>query len=116
MMTLLIDTAKNILFIKVSFKVDDLSDEECFIARANLVHEYRKFLFIDPFLPKELLPERWSGNHAALLFNQYYKMLAEPASRFFEEVFQEENDIGKKDKDYDSEESTLMSGIGEQYH
>ena len=94
----------------------DLSDEECFIARANLVHEYRKFLFIDPFLPKELLPERWSGNHAALLFNQYYKMLAEPASRFFEEVFQEENDIGKKDKDYDIEESTLMSGIGEQYH
>ena len=28
-------------------------------------------------------------------------MLAEPASRFFEEVFQEDNDLGKKDKDYD---------------
>ena len=38
--------------------------------------------------------------------------LAKPASRFFENVFQENNDLGKKDKDYDFEESTLMSGIG----
>src|SRR4051794_22051872 len=67
-----------------------MSDEGCFIERANLVHEYRKFLFIDPFLPKELLPERWNGNHAALLFNQYYKILAGPSSRFFEKVFLEE--------------------------
>ncbi|WP_338469678.1 phenylacetic acid degradation operon negative regulatory protein PaaX [Niallia sp. XMNu-256] len=92
-----------------------MSDEECFMRRANLVHEYRKFLFIDPFLPKELLPERWSGNHAALLFNQYYKMLAERASRFFEEVFQEENDLGKKDKNYNAEEYPLMSEIEEAY-
>ncbi len=92
-----------------------MTDEECFMRRANLVHEYRKFLFIDPFLPKELLPERWSGNHAALLFNQYYKMLAERASRFFEDVFQEENDLGKKDKDYNAEEYPLMSEIGESY-
>lgn len=91
----------------------DMSDEECFIARAKLVHEYRKFLFIDPFLPKELLPEGWSGNHAALLFNQYYKILGEPASHFFENIFQEGNDLGKKDKDYNAEEFPLMSEIGE---
>ena len=44
------------------------------------------------------------------------KCLRNHANRFFEEVFQEENDLGKKDKDYDIEEITLMSGIGEQYH
>lgn len=81
---------------------DEVSDEECFIERANLVHEYRKLLYIDPFLPKELLPKRWNGNHATLLFNVYYKMLAEPANRFFEAVFQEENNLGKKDKEYNA--------------
>ncbi|MBB6446275.1 phenylacetic acid degradation operon negative regulatory protein PaaX [Bacillus benzoevorans] len=90
----------------------EMSDEECFIERAHLVHDYRKFLLIDPFLPKELLPERWSGSHAALLFHQYYKILAAPSNRFFEAVFQEENDLRKKDKDYNSEAYPLLSGIG----
>ena len=75
-----------------------MTDEECFIERTNLVHAYRKFLFVDPFLPKELLPERWNGNHAALLFNQYYQMLAGPANRFFEGVLQEDHEFSIKDK------------------
>jgi len=60
-----------------------MTDAECFVERTNLVHEYRKFLFVDPGLPKELLPEVWNGNHAAYLFEQYYKLLAQSASRFF---------------------------------
>ena len=48
-------------------------------------------LFVDPGLPEELLPEKWLGSHAASLFGDYYKELAEPASRFFESVFQEGN-------------------------
>jgi phenylacetic acid degradation operon negative regulatory protein len=76
-----------------------ITDEECFVERASLVHEYRKFLFVDPGLPKELLPDRWNGNHAALLFDQYYQILAAPANRFFEEVFQEDNEVSVK-KDY----------------
>lgn len=86
-----------------------MSDEECFMERANLVHDYRKFLFIDPFFPRELLPERWNGHHAKLLFNQYYKILADPACRFFERVFQEENDLGRKEKDYNAEDYPLIS-------
>ncbi|MGY3714547.1 phenylacetic acid degradation operon negative regulatory protein PaaX [Sutcliffiella cohnii] len=78
-----------------------MSDAECFVERTKLVHEYRKFLFVDPGLPEELLPERWLGSHAASLFSEYYKELAEPASRFFEEVFQEGNEISYKDKKYD---------------
>ncbi|MRX71848.1 phenylacetic acid degradation operon negative regulatory protein PaaX [Bacillus lacus] len=79
----------------------NMSEAECFVERTKLVHEYRKFLFSDPGLPEELLPEKWLGGHAASLFSEYYKALAEPASRFFEEVFQEGNEIEKKDTDYD---------------
>ena len=82
----------------------EMSDADCFVERTNLVHEYRKFLFIDPGLPKELLPAKWNGYHAALLFRQYYQVLAEPASRFFESVFQENNDLYKKDESYDAKD------------
>lgn len=86
----------------------EMSDADCFVERTNLVHEYRKFLFIDPGLPKELLPLKWNGNHAALLFSQYYQVLAEPASRFFESVFQENNDICRKDETYDAKDHPLI--------
>ncbi|WP_144510158.1 phenylacetic acid degradation operon negative regulatory protein PaaX [Bacillus sp. FJAT-22090] len=86
-----------------------MTDAECFVERTKLVHEYRKFLFTDPGLPKELLPEIWSGNHAALLFEQYYKLLAPPASHFFEEVFQEENDMRQKDREYDAGDHPLFN-------
>ena len=86
-----------------------MTDAECFVERTNLVHEYRKFLFTDPGLPKELLPEVWSGNHATLLFEQYYKFLAQSASRFFEGVFQEDNDMRRKDKTYDADDHPLIS-------
>jgi phenylacetic acid degradation operon negative regulatory protein len=78
-----------------------MADAECFVERTKLVHEYRKFLFVDPGLPEELLPEKWLGGHAASLFSEYYKELAEPALRFFESVFQEGNELGSKDEDYD---------------
>ncbi|QDQ00655.1 phenylacetic acid degradation operon negative regulatory protein PaaX [Lysinibacillus fusiformis] len=70
---------------------EEMSDAECFVERTNLVHEYRKFLFFDPGLPQELLPPMWSGNHAALLFQQYYKLLEAPSYRFFEEIFHADN-------------------------
>lgn len=85
-----------------------LTDEECFVERTKLVHEYRKFLFTDPGLPRELLPEIWNGNHAALLFEQYYKLLAQSASQFFEDVFQEDNDMQWKDKSYDADNHPLI--------
>ncbi|MBZ5751884.1 MULTISPECIES: phenylacetic acid degradation operon negative regulatory protein PaaX [Metabacillus] len=86
----------------------EMSDSECFVERTKLIHEYRKFLFIDPGLPKELLPPMWSGDHATLLFSQYYKILAEPASRFFEDVFQKDNDLRRKDKSYDANDHFLI--------
>ncbi|RPF53893.1 phenylacetic acid degradation operon negative regulatory protein PaaX [Aquisalibacillus elongatus] len=65
-----------------------MSDGECFVKCASLVHQYRKFLFIDPHLPEELLPEKWLGNSAQTLFNDYHDLLQPRATRFFEGVFE----------------------------
>ncbi len=59
-----------------------LSEAGCFAAKIRLVHEYRKFLFVDPGLPDVLLPPRWPGRDAARLFQATYEMLAPPAGRF----------------------------------
>lgn len=79
----------------------EMTDADCFVERTKLVHEYRKFLFIDPGLPNELLPEKWLGSHAAKLFSDYYKVLAKPANRFFERIFERENEIDRKDNEYE---------------
>ncbi|WP_205620293.1 phenylacetic acid degradation operon negative regulatory protein PaaX [Alteribacter aurantiacus] len=86
----------------------EISDGECFVERTKLVHEYRKFLFVDPGLPEDLLPKRWLGDYAASLFADYYKALAEPASRFFETVFEEGNELKKRNKEYDAFSHPLM--------
>ncbi|MFQ3545576.1 phenylacetic acid degradation operon negative regulatory protein PaaX [Halobacillus rhizosphaerae] len=66
----------------------NMTDGSCFVERTLLVHEYRKFLFVDPSLPQELLPEDWLGDSAAFLFKDYYELLKEPATRFFESTFE----------------------------
>jgi phenylacetic acid degradation operon negative regulatory protein len=86
----------------------EMTPAECFVERTKLVHEYRKFLFVDPGLPEELLPKKWLGGHAASLFSEYYKELAEPASHFFEEVFKEGNELKHKDQQYDVMNHPLM--------
>jgi len=57
-------------------------DEAAFAARFHLVHEWRKFLFADPGLPEELLPEDWPGQDAAELFQREATRLAPGAGRF----------------------------------
>lgn len=64
-----------------------LPDNLAFVERVRLVHEYRKFLFIDPGLPAELLPDGWQGATAAALFHDTYTLLAPGADRFFDRVF-----------------------------
>ena len=65
-----------------------ISDAACFAEKILLVHEYRKFLFVDPGLPAGLLPADWPGQAAARLFREVYQMLAGPAARFFEAAFE----------------------------
>ena len=59
-----------------------VSPEEAYVRRFRLVHEYREFPLLDPFLPRELQPEGWAGECGLSLFHYYHDLLAEPASRF----------------------------------
>ena len=59
-----------------------LTDESVFAVRSELVHEWRKFLFIDPGLPAELLPAPWPGAQAAELFHSQAERLLPAAARF----------------------------------
>jgi len=62
---------------------------ECFVERFTLIHEYRKFPFFDPDLPRGLLPENWLRPEAAALFREYHGLLAEKANEYFDSVFKE---------------------------
>jgi phenylacetic acid degradation operon negative regulatory protein len=62
------------------------SPADCFRRRFELVHQYRVFPSIDPFLPAPLLPPDWLGEEAARLFETYRAVLAEPAERYVAEV------------------------------
>lgn len=65
-----------------------LPDAACFAEKIRLVHEYRKFLFVDPGLPAGLLPPGWPGREAARLFRATYALLAGPAARFAAAAFE----------------------------
>jgi phenylacetic acid degradation operon negative regulatory protein len=67
---------------------DHVPDSECFVQRFMLIHEYRKFFFIDPELPTELVPDGWQGRRARELFLSFHDRLAAPANRFFDSTFE----------------------------
>jgi phenylacetic acid degradation operon negative regulatory protein len=60
----------------------DDEDEAAFAARFHLVHEWRKFLFADPGLPDDLLPDDWPGREAAALFASEAVRLKPGTDRF----------------------------------
>jgi phenylacetic acid degradation operon negative regulatory protein len=66
----------------VAGAASDASDEQAFAARSHLVHEWRKFLFLDPGLPRELLPVEWAGEQAADFFDAQSGRLQGAATRF----------------------------------
>jgi phenylacetic acid degradation operon negative regulatory protein len=59
-------------------------DQRAFAARSVLVHEWRKFLFRDPGLPRDLLPEDWPGDAAAAFFDEQASRLMPAAGRYVE--------------------------------
>lgn len=46
------------------------NDAESFAAHTKLVQEWRRFPFLDPGLPPELLPPAWNGAQAVVLFHE----------------------------------------------
>lgn len=60
-----------------------LTDEAAFRERLWLVHDYRKFTYVDPGLPSELVPAHWPGTTAAAVFREYRAALDEKSRRYF---------------------------------
>jgi phenylacetic acid degradation operon negative regulatory protein len=60
--------------------------ERAFAVRSELVHEWRKFLFTDPALPRSLLPEPWPGDAAAAYFDAQAERLLPLATTFVDQT------------------------------
>jgi len=63
-----------------------MSDRECFLVRFRLINGYRRFPFVDPGLPYDLLPANWLGVRAGEVFRHLHTRLANGANRYFDEV------------------------------
>jgi phenylacetic acid degradation operon negative regulatory protein len=55
----------------------------------HLVHAWRRFPFLDPKLPAELLPDRWAGARAAGVFDQLHSSWADQAQLEWDELVAE---------------------------
>ncbi|MDQ6823411.1 MAG: phenylacetic acid degradation operon negative regulatory protein PaaX [Candidatus Eremiobacteraeota bacterium] len=60
-----------------------LSEERSFVERMWLVHDFRKFTYVDPGLPSALLPAHWPGTTAAQIFRAHYAAISPSAERYF---------------------------------
>lgn len=67
----------------------NLSEERAFALRSTLVHEWRKFLFLDPGLPAAVLPKAWPGTVAAAFFDAESERLLPAAARFVDRCLDE---------------------------
>lgn len=54
--------------------------------RIQLISDFRRFPFRDPFLPAELQPEAWPGDAAFTLFKEIHRQLAGPSNAFVSEL------------------------------
>ena len=64
--------------------VDGSDPAEAFASSQRLLHAWRKFLFRDPGLPVELLPDGWPGTAAAAFFDEHTARLAPAVTRFLD--------------------------------
>ncbi|GAA1944139.1 PaaX family transcriptional regulator [Amycolatopsis minnesotensis] len=68
------------------------ADETVLGAQARLVHEWRRFPFLDPRLPRRLLPEGWNGLEAAELFHLKHGEWRPGAQREWDDLVAEGTD------------------------
>jgi phenylacetic acid degradation operon negative regulatory protein len=59
------------------------SDQSTFRAQTAMVHAWRKFPFLDPDLPADLLPRNWPLRRAHELFHERHARWHAPAQRYF---------------------------------
>ena len=66
------------------------TDRQALVAQVRLVQEWRRFPLLDPGLPRELLPPRWSGNRAAEVFRERHAAWAQRAQAAWAELARED--------------------------
>jgi phenylacetic acid degradation operon negative regulatory protein len=71
-------------FIDEFTGLNPATGEAALQAQTRLVHEWRRFPFLDPRLPAQLLPDNWSGAKAADLFHARHAEWHPPAQRHWE--------------------------------
>lgn len=64
------------------------ADEDAFLLRLLLIHDYRRLLLRDPELPEALLPPGWSGEKARGLCRELYRCLMAPSEHHLDGVLQ----------------------------
>ena len=57
--------------------------EAMFRAQTRLVHEWRKFPFLDPDLPEEMLPSGWPRSRAHAVFHERHALWHDAAQGYF---------------------------------
>lgn len=62
------------------------SSAEAFREQVRLVQRWRRFPFLDPALPAELLPASWPGAAAVELFSRWHAAWHEPAQAHWEQL------------------------------
>lgn len=74
------------LLRKWSTEAQALDDREAFVDYVETLHRWRRFPYLDPGLPEQLLPERWPGGEAARLFFELAERVAERAMAYARSV------------------------------
>lgn len=65
------------------------SDRQALVAQVRLVQEWRRFPLLDPGLPRQLLPPRWTGSRAAEVFRERHAGWAPRADAAWAELTRE---------------------------
>jgi phenylacetic acid degradation operon negative regulatory protein len=73
-------------FIDDFARVRASTSESCFRQQTLLVHAWRKFPFLDPDVPVELLPARWPRERAHALFVDRHERWRTGAGAYFDEL------------------------------
>jgi phenylacetic acid degradation operon negative regulatory protein len=78
-------------FIAEFADLDPGSADETLVAQIRLVHEWRRFPFLDPQLPRLLLPLHWSGTAATRLFEDQHARWRDGARRRWSKLATEDH-------------------------
>ncbi|KAA0020044.1 PaaX family transcriptional regulator [Antrihabitans cavernicola] len=73
-------------FISTFTDADGATPQAAFISQIRLVQAWRRFPFLDPALPRELLDHDWPGPDAAVLFHRKHDRLHAKAQSFWTDL------------------------------